>query len=88
MFDFDLIFYRPFNFNNYFNFSPSRPKINKNTNVADVTSHLHKPRLLASHKINKIYIAAALFMYEFVCVHAPGILHNISVISSQSYFKS
>ena len=35
---------------------------------------------MASHKINKIYLAAAFFMYEFVRVHAPGLLNNISVI--------
>ena len=30
-----------------------------------------------------IYLAAALFMYEYVCVHAPGLFNNISVIASQ-----
>ena len=31
-----------------------------------------------------IYLVAALFMYEFVCVHVPGLFNNISVIASQS----
>ena len=81
---FSFIFYRPFNFSYVclfiIIFRPPWPQISNRADFPDVTSQLHKLGLVASHKINKIYLAAALFMCEFVRVHAPGLLNNISVI--------
>ena len=50
----------------------------------DITSQLHTLGLVASNKINKIYLAAALLMSEFLRVHDQVLLNSISVIASQS----
>ena len=74
----------------YFFSQPFCPQISNRPDFPDVTSQLslHNLGLVGSHKINKIYFAAALFICEFLCVHAPGLLNSISVIAKPVLFKS